>query len=532
MRRSTKNSRIHQRVSSSTTTTAGMEGESDFAMASPVKRRPMPTSPVHVEVRVLPQARARFDTIRTAVQTFITSSFSHIYLPSTLQGWEDVPILAQSVDRIIASESTNSSSSVPIEDAFLQIHVYQPNDADAFEEMASGGGRGAEGEEVTAASVCELPSLGWEGLWESLIYADDIKSKLLDYIYATVIFSDADIDFNVVSWNRIVLLHGPPGTGKTSLCRALAQKLSIRLSDRYPSARLLEINSHSLFSRWFSESGKLVQKLFSTVNDMVEDEEIFVIVLIDEVESLTAARAGAMAGTEPSDALRVVNALLTQLDKLKRRKNVLVMATSNLAKAIDTAFVDRADIVQYVDLPPREAIYEILRSCLAELVTKGVVSSMEVPSLTQAQLYERMAFSNSYPTSDALTIPPPHSNSQPVSYPTSSVPASEPSASLNGNNSHGDEARERSKRVALKLLVLAQKCRTQGMSGRSLRRLPVLAQARHMGLLAMLPPRPHRSAQLAKPSPYTGAATQVETWLEAMERVVDAQAVERERLAQ
>lgn len=57
----------------------------------------------------------------------------------------------------------------------------------------------------------------------------------------------------------------------------------------------------------------------------------------DEVESLTAARAGAMAGTEPSDALRVVNALLTQLDKLKRRKNVLVMATSNLAKAIGTS---------------------------------------------------------------------------------------------------------------------------------------------------------------------------------------------------
>ena len=40
----------------------------------------------------------------------------------------------------------------------------------------------------------------------------------------------------------------------------------------------------------------------------------------------------------------------------------------------DSAFVDRADIVQYIDLPPPEAIYIILRSCLLELVTKGVVA--------------------------------------------------------------------------------------------------------------------------------------------------------------
>jgi hypothetical protein len=125
----------------------------------------------------------------------------------------------------------------------------------------------------------------------------------------------------------------------------------------------VEINSHSLFSRWFSEvsiqsfgwnlslfsniyfrcyqeeygfselaltilnivfffnlikSGKLVMRMFKRIQELVADPEAFVCVLIDEVESLTAARQAAMSGTEPSDAIRVVNAVLTQIDAIKR----------------------------------------------------------------------------------------------------------------------------------------------------------------------------------------------------------------------
>lgn len=52
----------------------------------------------------------------------------------------------------------------------------------------------------------------------------------------------------------------------------------------------MEVNAHSLFSKWFSESGKLVSKLFSKIGELLEEKDTLVFVLIDEVESLTSAR--------------------------------------------------------------------------------------------------------------------------------------------------------------------------------------------------------------------------------------------------
>jgi len=230
-------------------------------------------------------------------------------------------------------------------------------------------------EEVPAAQHWLLPALEFQGAWENLVYDTNIKSELLHFVETSLLLSDRLVDPNIVGCNRVVLLHGPPGTGKTSLCKALAQKLSIRLSGRYTSSQLVEINSHSLFSKWFSESGKLVQKMFTEIKRLMEDPKSLVCVLIDEVESLTAARKS--SGTEPSDAMRVVNALLTQLDTIKSNPNVLILTTSNITGAIDLAFVDRADIKQYVGPPSTGAIYQILHTCISELVRTGIVGGEE-----------------------------------------------------------------------------------------------------------------------------------------------------------
>ncbi len=228
---------------------------------------------------------------------------------------------------------------------------------------------------TTAYEQWELPNKHLHGLWESIVVECDVKKRLLGYCSTSMLFSEYQVDPNVISWNRMVLLYGPPGTGKTTLCKALANKLFIRCSmSKYESGILMEINSHSLFSRWFSESGKLVMKLFDQIDEIAEDEKCLVVVLIDEVESIASARNAAARSNEPGDAVRVVNAVLTSLDTLKRKSNVLVLCTSNMVDGIDEAFRDRVDYSVFIGPPSARARYSILKSCLMELIQKGIIS--------------------------------------------------------------------------------------------------------------------------------------------------------------
>uniref|UniRef100_A0A1Q3EVE1 Putative thyroid receptor-interacting protein 13 n=1 Tax=Culex tarsalis TaxID=7177 RepID=A0A1Q3EVE1_CULTA len=255
----------------------------------------------------------------------------------------------------------------------LKFYTYTLQDGEAEQETIDDQG----GDEIQIANHWLLPAREFHGLWESLIYEDSLKENLLSFVHTTALFSQKAVNANLIACNRLVLLHGPPGTGKTSLCQALAQKLAIRMNkSSYKHFHLFEINSHSLFSKWFSESGKLVQKVFGQINDLCQDPSSMVCVLVDEVESIAFARE-AISNNEPSDSIRVVNAVLTQLDRIRRFPNVMVLATSNLTGSIDLAFLDRADIVQYIGPPTREAIYEIYRSAIANLQQVGIVTDRE-----------------------------------------------------------------------------------------------------------------------------------------------------------
>jgi ATP-dependent 26S proteasome regulatory subunit len=95
----------------------------------------------------------------------------------------------------------------------------------------------------------------------------------------------------------------------------LAQRLAVRLQHKYKKSILVEVNSHSLFSKWFSESGKFVQKLFEQIVDLACNTNWLIFVLIDEVESLVMERT-AHQGSDPSDSVRVLMFFLQYLNTL------------------------------------------------------------------------------------------------------------------------------------------------------------------------------------------------------------------------
>lgn len=62
-----------------------------------------------------------------------------------------------------------------------------------------------------------------------------------------------------------------------------------------------------------------------------------------------------------------------------------MLTTSNIPDTIDSAFIDRADEKFFVDYPPPEAVYWILKGCLEELDEKGMMRPCGVSSVLQAK---------------------------------------------------------------------------------------------------------------------------------------------------
>ncbi|APW98843.1 ATPase [Halobiforma lacisalsi AJ5] len=143
-----------------------------------------------------------------------------------------------------------------------------------------------------------------------------------------------------------VLLHGPPGTGKTLLAKAVANETS---------ASFFSIAGPEIISKYYGESEQQLREIFEDAS-----EESPSIIFIDELDSIAPKREDVTGEVER----RVVAQLLTMMDGLEARGQVIVIAATNRVDSVDPALrrpgrFDREIEIGVPDETGREEILQI-----------------------------------------------------------------------------------------------------------------------------------------------------------------------------
>ncbi|MPZ22885.1 MAG: AAA family ATPase [Dehalococcoidia bacterium] len=143
---------------------------------------------------------------------------------------------------------------------------------------------------------------------------------------------------------RGIILHGPPGSGKTHIARALANEVN---------ARFYYINGPEVVGTMYGETESNLRRIFNEATHHAPS-----LVLVDELDSIAPRRGESGAHSDT----RMVTQLLSLLDGMNRVDGVIVLGTTNRIEAIDTALrrPGRFDRELYVGPPDVEGRREIL----------------------------------------------------------------------------------------------------------------------------------------------------------------------------
>jgi transitional endoplasmic reticulum ATPase len=168
-----------------------------------------------------------------------------------------------------------------------------------------------------------------------------------------------------------ILLHGPSGTGKTMLAKAVATE---------SEANFISVKGPELMSKWVGESEKGVREIFRRARQASP-----CVIFFDEIDAVAPTRGGGMEGGVHSSAERMVSQLLTEIDGIQEIHEVVVLAATNRIDMIDTALLrpGRFDKIVYVPKPEVKTRQKIL-----EIHTKSKPLGRDVDLITIAEVTE------------------------------------------------------------------------------------------------------------------------------------------------